>query len=142
LEYTFTGELKRKEIWQFPLSALREILLNSIIHKDYRNPTDVIIKIFDDRIEFTNPGSFMGNLKPEDLYKDDYKAFHRNKLLAEAFYLTGDVEKYGTGFIRIRKYLEEYPDVSYSVSSDGYFVQVIVNERKVCLLYTSPSPRD
>jgi len=73
----------------------------------------------------------MGNLKPEDLYKDDYKAFHRNKLLAEAFYLTGDVEKYGTGFIRIRKYLEEYPDVSYLISSDGYFIQVILAEREV-----------
>ena len=131
LEYKFTGELKRQEIWQFPLPVLRELLLNSVIHKDYRNPTDVIIKIFDNRIEFTNPGSFMGNLKAEDLYKDDYKAFHRNKLLAETFYLTGDVEKYGTGFIRIRKHLEEYPGVTYSISSDDYFIQVILAKREV-----------
>ena len=40
----------------------------------------------------------------EYLYTDFYRAAHRNKLLAEAFYLTGEVEKYGTGFIRIRKH--------------------------------------
>ena len=51
LGYEFTGELKRKETWQFPLQAIRELLLNAIVHKDYSNPTDVIIKIFDESIE-------------------------------------------------------------------------------------------
>ena len=37
----------------------------------------------------------------------------RNKLLAEAFYLTGNIEKYGTGFIRIEDELKSYPDVSF-----------------------------
>jgi len=35
----------------------------------------------------------------------------RNKLLAEAFYLTGDIEKYGTGFVRIRKMLQDYKNL-------------------------------
>ncbi|MCK5914023.1 MAG: putative DNA binding domain-containing protein, partial [Desulfuromusa sp.] len=100
LGYEFTGELKRKETWQFPLPVLRELLLNAIIHKDYRDPTDVIIKMFDEHVEFVNPGELFGKLKIESLYTDFYRASHRNKLLAEAFYLTGEVEKYGTGFIR------------------------------------------
>ena len=50
LAYQFTGELQRKDRWQYPLPAIRELLLNAIIHKDYRNPTDVIIKIFDNSI--------------------------------------------------------------------------------------------
>lgn len=37
----------------------------------------------------------------------------RNKLVAEAFYLTGNIEKYGSGFIRIRKALLDYPEVSF-----------------------------
>jgi len=104
LGYEFTGELKRKETWQYPLQILRELLLNAIIHKDYRDPTDIIIKMFDGYVEFTNPGELFGKLKLQDLYTDFYRAAHRNKLLAEAFYLTGEVEKYGTGFIRIRKH--------------------------------------
>ncbi len=114
LRYEFTGELRRKEIWQFPLPVIRELLMNAIIHKDYRNPTDIMIKIFDDRINFTNPGSLMGGLKPEDLLTGDYVAVHRNKLLAEAFYLRGDIEKFGTGYYRIQTELKNYPELQFS----------------------------
>jgi len=114
IRYEFTGELRRKEIWQYPLPVLRELLLNAIIHKDYRNPTDIMIKIFDDHIRFMNPGSLMGGLRVEDLLHGEYLAAHRNKLLAEAFYLRGDIEKFGTGFSRIRKWLEDYPELQFN----------------------------
>jgi len=76
LGYEFTGELKRKEIWQFPLQAIRELLLNAIVHKDYSNPTDVIIKIFDESIEISNPGRLLNGLSVEDLKTDNYQAKH------------------------------------------------------------------
>jgi len=94
LSYEFTGELKRVERWQFPLQAIRELLLNAVVHKDYTNPTDVIIKIFDSSIEISNPGRLMSGLTVDDLLTDSYQARHRNKLLAESFYLTGDIVKY------------------------------------------------
>jgi ATP-dependent DNA helicase RecG len=121
LSYEFTGELRRKEVWQFPLPVIRELLMNAIVHKDYRNPTDTMIKIFDDRIVFTNPGSLMGGLKPEDLLKGDYVAVHRNKLLAEAFYLRGDIEKFGTGYYRIQTELKNYPGIQFAFETlDGF----------------------
>ncbi|MDR2563689.1 MAG: putative DNA binding domain-containing protein [Prevotellaceae bacterium] len=119
LAYEFTGELRRKERWQYPLQAIRESLLNAVIHKDYTNHTDVIIKIFDDSIEITNPGHLMTGLTLSDLQTNNYKPLHRNKLLVEAFYLTGDIEKYGTGFIRLRKWLKEYPKVTYNFTDWG-----------------------
>jgi ATP-dependent DNA helicase RecG len=117
LRYDFTGELRRKETWQYPLPVIRELLLNAVIHKDYRNPTDLIIKIFDDRIQFINPGSLMGGLKPEDLIKGNYIAIHRNKLLAEAFYLRGDIEKFGTGFFRIQSELQNSPELGLNIET-------------------------
>ena len=120
LGYQFTGTLKRKETWQYPLPVLRELLLNAIIHKDYRDPTDVIIKMFDEHVEFVNPGELFGKLKLEALHTDFYRASHRNKLLAEAFYLTGEVEKYGTGFIRIRNLLKgDYSNTGLVLDSDS-----------------------
>ena len=98
----------RTEIFEYPLPALRELVLNSIIHRDYLSPIDIQIKIFDNSISFYNPGGLFGNLTINDLKKDNYRANARNKLIAEAFYLTGDVEKYGTGFIRIRKEIGDY----------------------------------
>ncbi|MBL7202998.1 MAG: winged helix-turn-helix transcriptional regulator [Desulfobacteraceae bacterium] len=65
-----------------------------------------------------------GNLTIEDLERDDYVSSIRNKLLAESFYLMGDIEKYGTGFIRIRKMLTDYPGVSYSITETGDFFKV------------------
>jgi ATP-dependent DNA helicase RecG len=123
LRYEFTGELRRKEIWQYPLPVIRELLLNAVIHKDYRNPTDIIIKIFDDHIRFINPGNLMGGLKPEDLLNGDYVAAHRNKFLAEAFYLRGDIEKFGTGFFRIQSEMQNYPELGFTVESVNGFIR-------------------
>lgn len=124
LSFDFDGSLKRKEIWQYPLEALRELLLNAVIHRDYRNTSDIIIKIFDDRILFTNPGKLYGNLTVEDLKRNDYVAAHRNRLLAEAFYLTGDIEKYGTGFIRVRELLKMSSNMALSIDEKGDFLMV------------------
>ncbi|MFH2124046.1 MAG: ATP-binding protein [Pseudomonadota bacterium] len=87
----FIDNDRRKERWQYPLEALRELLLNCIVHRDYKNFSDIVIKIFDNRIVFTNPGRLYGKLRLEDLERDDYVSSIRNRLLAEAFYLTGDI---------------------------------------------------
>ena len=62
-------------------------------------------------------------LSPRTCYnKDDLIAFQshlRNKLVAEAFYLAKNIEKYGSGFIRIRKELEIYPEASFDVEEVG-----------------------
>ena len=124
LSYAFDGSLQRKERWQYPLESIRELLLNAAVHRDNKNSSDIVIKIFDDRILFTNPGRIYGNLTIEDLKRDDYVSSIRNKLLAEAFYLMGDIEKYGTGFVRIREMLKDYPKISFSIEEIGDFFRI------------------
>lgn len=72
-------------------------------------PYDIQIKVFDKEITIYNPGKLAGNLTFEDLKTDNYQAYVRNKLIAEAFYLTGDIEKYGSDFRRVREYVAVYP---------------------------------
>ncbi|MCD4674973.1 MAG: putative DNA binding domain-containing protein, partial [Desulfobacula sp.] len=126
LSFHFDGSLERKEKWQYPLEAVRELLLNAAVQRDYKNTSDIVIKIFDDRIEFINPGTLYGNLTLEDLTRDDYVSSIRNKLLAESFYLMGDIEKYGTGFIRIRKFLEDYPEVTLKINEIGDYFKAVL----------------
>lgn len=126
LSYSFDGGLRRKERWQYPLEVLRELLLNAVVHRDYKNTSDVVIKIFDDHILFTNPGRIYGGLTIEDLKQDDYVSSIRNKLLAEAFYLIGQIEKYGTGFVRIRQQLRDNPEIGLDISEMGDFFRVEV----------------
>jgi ATP-dependent DNA helicase RecG len=126
LSFDFDGSIQRREIWQYPLEALRELLLNAVIHRDYRSTSDIIIKIFDDRIVFTSPGKLYGNLTVEDLKGDDYVPVHRNRLLAEAFYLAGDIEKYGTGFVRIRQWLKNDPEITFALDEAGDHFRAIL----------------
>lgn len=131
LSYSFDGSLQRKERWQYPLEALRELLLNAVVHRDYKNTSDIVIKIFDDRILFTSPGRIYGNLTIDDLQRDDYVSSLRNKLLAESFYLMGEIEKYGTGFVRIRQWLKDYPEVGYEISEMGDYFRIEVARKEV-----------
>ena len=57
--YIITGDKQREERWDYPLEALREIVVNMIVHRDYMSSSDSMIRIFDDRIEFFNPGRLM-----------------------------------------------------------------------------------
>lgn len=117
--FTFDGSLQRKERFAYPLPALREALLNAVVHRDYANSSDIQIKIFDDRITLFSPGKLYGGLSIADLSTDHYPSRLRNKLIAEAFYLTKNIEKYGSGFIRIRKELETYPEIIFAVEEIG-----------------------
>jgi ATP-dependent DNA helicase RecG len=134
--FEITGRTtQRTEIFEYPLAALRELVLNAIIHRDYLSPLDIQIKIFDTKITFFNPGNLFGNLKIDDLKKDNYQAYARNKLIAEAFYLTGDIEKYGSGFIRIRKEVKKYPTMQFSFEEipNGFLATIHYEKQKIHL---------
>ena len=112
--YEITGiTTQRTQIFEYPLPALREIVLNSFIHRDYTNPMDVQIKVFDNKITFFSPGELYGKQTVAALLTDEYQAYTRNKLIAEAFYLTGDIEKYDTGYTRIRSEIASYPTMKF-----------------------------
>lgn len=55
-EYIITGSPQREERWQYPMSAIREIAINMVAHRDYTHYGDSSVKIYNDSIEFFNPG--------------------------------------------------------------------------------------
>lgn len=131
--FEITGKIERNEIFEYPVSALRELLLNAVVHRDYTSPTDIQIKIFDNAISFFNPGKLYGGLTIEELKTDSYQSRTRNKLIAEAFYLTHDIEKYGSGYLRVRREIADYPTMtfSYRESGDGYLARLEYSEQRI-----------
>ena len=65
---------QRTEIPEYPLEAVRELLLNALVHRDYQSSTDVQIKIFDKSISFFNPTGLYGNITEDDLKTDTYRS--------------------------------------------------------------------
>ena len=132
--FEITGKTtQRTEIFEYPLPALRELVLNALIHRDYLSPIDVQIRIFDNSITFFNPGKLFGDLTVEDLLTNNYQAYARNKLIAEAFYLTGDIEKYGSGFKRILNEIKQYPTMRLECKEipNGFLVELIYTSQKI-----------
>lgn len=101
VRYEFEGKPKRREIWEYPLEALREAVINAIVHRDYTIPSNLQIEIYDDRVEIWNPGRLLPGITIEDLYKKEHKSVIRNKMIAQMFYDIGYIEKYGSGTIKI-----------------------------------------
>lgn len=129
--FEFDGGIQRRERFAYPLPALREALLNAIVHRDYTSGSDIQIKIFDDSISFYSPGRLYGGLRVQDLLSDNYPSRLRNKLVAEAFYLTSNIEKYGSGFIRIRKALQDYPEIRLDIEEIGGGLQLSFRQVRV-----------
>jgi len=98
LAYQIKG-LERKEIAQYPANAIREGIVNAIMHRDYfETGSNVFVYIYDDFIEIINPGGLF-RIKKEELGKI---CARRNELIAELFRMLGLVEKAGTGIQRMK----------------------------------------
>lgn len=133
--FEFDGSIQRKERFAYPLSALREALLNAVVHRSYTDPSDIQIKIFDDKITLFSPGTFYGGISIADIQADNYRSSLRNKLVAEGFYLINAIEKYGSGFIRIRQALQDYPEVNFEIKEFAGGVMVTFAQKQPELIH-------
>jgi ATP-dependent DNA helicase RecG len=102
---TFKG-IQRIDFREYPEIALREALLNSIVHKDYSFSSSTLISVFDDRIEILTVGGLVKGITKEDILMGT--SILRNKNLANIFYRLRLIEAYGTGIPKIRESYENY----------------------------------
>lgn len=64
---TIAGQLVHAEFPRYPLLALRELLVNALVHRDYSVAGNVTVKLYPDRLEIANPRSFLGGITPENI---------------------------------------------------------------------------
>ena len=91
---TFRG-LERVELPDYPEEALREALLNALVHRDYSYSGSIIININDSGMEFISIGGLLPGLSAEDIRSGISQP--RNRGLAEIFHRLKLIESYGTG---------------------------------------------
>lgn len=95
---TYEG-IQRIENLEYPEAALREAVLNSIVHKDYTNTT-IQLSVYDDKLILWNPGELPVDIPLEKLTRK-HPSRPRNKHIAEAFYRAGYIETWGRGIEKI-----------------------------------------
>lgn len=103
---TFKG-LERIEKQDYPEGALREALLNALVHRDYSFSGSVIINVNDEKMEFISIGGLLPGLSIDDIRIGISQP--RNRNLAEMFHRLHLIESYGTGIRKIYKLYENCP---------------------------------
>jgi ATP-dependent DNA helicase RecG len=94
------GAMRRKERWSLPPVAVREAVINAVVHSDYaQRGAPLRLSIFDDRLEIENPGLLPFGLTVEDLPRGVSKL--RNRVIGRVFHALGLIEQWGSGIQRM-----------------------------------------
>ena len=113
----------RAEVSMYPEIALRELIANALIHQDFTvTGAGPMVDIFDDRIEFTNPGALLPGKRPDRLIGTTPES--RNELLASAFRRYRICEERGTGFQKVVSAIELFglPPILFTPMENAFRV--------------------
>ncbi|PZX10372.1 ATP-dependent DNA helicase RecG [Breznakibacter xylanolyticus] len=103
------GEIKglyRTDTYEIPVPALREALINAMVHRDYVNQgRDIKVGIYDDIVNIVSPGGLPHSITMEDVFNGRSEA--RNRVVAHIFKELGLIEQWGSGINRIIRVCEE-----------------------------------
>lgn len=112
--------LQENLVANYPFKAIRELLMNAILHRDYQSHMPVRLYEFSDRIEISNPGGLYGSASPENFPRiNDY----RNPNLAEVLKTLGYINKFNRGVVVARAELKknQNPDPEFELMDRNYF---------------------
>ncbi len=108
----------------YPMLAIRELLMNAVMHRDYESNAAVRFYWFSDRIEIQNPGGLYGAATPETFPdQNDY----RNPKIAEAMKTLGYVNTFGRGIARTQRFLSHNgnPPADFHIDEPAFFLATI-----------------
>ncbi len=127
----------RNDRWEYPIIAIREVIRNAVIHRDYSlTGKDIKIAVFDDKIEITSPGKLPPTVDFDDM--ESGQSDVRNKILAPVFKRLGIIEQWGNGLRLISDELQKYPEIGLRWKEPGLAFRVTFFKKN----YVVPKSRD
>jgi len=130
--------VNRYDIYEIPLEALREAVVNALMHRDYSiTGTQVSLEIYDDRVEIVNPGGLPRGLTPE---KFGSVSIRRNEIIADLFYRLQKVERLGSGIRKMKKIMAEAGLPPPEFDPNGFFRVVFRRSPDFALKRTGREP--
>lgn len=115
--------LQREDHYEIPLEAIRESLINAVVHRDYSNyGRDIKIGIYDDMVNIVSPGAFPSTITQEDILEG--RSEIRNKVIARVFKELNYIEQWGSGIRRIKSSCKARGLKEPEIDEKGDFVDV------------------
>jgi len=121
-------DLHRDDTYEVPLIALREAVINAIVHRDYTIESDIKVAIYDDMIEIMSPGVLPGSITIDQI--DEGRSEIRNKIISRIFKEFNLIEQWGIGITKIIKSCESYGlKKPLFIEKGGFFSVEIYRDR-------------
>lgn len=116
--FTIRGKIRSEQL-EIPEIAIREVLINAIVHRNYHIRSPIKIAIYENRIEIYSPGIFPGPMAQYGLLSGT--TFWRNTVICKVFRELGLIELMGSGFIELfRSYKERGLDAPKVIEGEGF----------------------
>ena len=132
--------IDRTEIYEIPLEALREAVVNALVHRDYSvRGTSIYVNIFDDRVDISNPGGLLPGVTTRNFGTESVR---RNPVIADLFHRMGKVERLGTGIRRMKDLMREAGLKAPVFTSDTFFHAVFHRDPKYSLKRAGEKTRE
>lgn len=118
--------LREHAVEAFPRVAVRELLMNAVMHRDYSSTAPLRLTWLEDRLEIQSPGGLYGEASPENFPR---QTSYRNPVVAEAMKALGYVNRYGRGVLRAQEALKRNGSPPAEFLFDAGFVLAIIRRR-------------
>jgi len=118
--------LTERLIFDYPERAVRELLMNAVMHRDYQSNAPIKFYKFSDRIEIHSPGGPYGVVTMETL---EHSSDYRNPIIAESMKPLGYVNRFGYGIQKAKRSLLENGSLPAEFSCDGKVFLSIIRKR-------------
>ena len=118
--------LRRRDIPPLPERALREALVNAVIHRDYAiSGSQTMLEVFEDRVVVTSPGALPNHMTVEQA-RSGGAPRSRNEMMANAMVVAGLMERRGRGWLTMRHAMRDFNGTEPELASDQHnrFVRV------------------
>jgi len=122
VRYIITGSVSREERPELPLDAIREAVVNAVVHRDYRSTANTQVCLYHDRLEIVSPGGLPAGMTEAEL---GAKSVPRNPLLFRILHRMDAVEHIGSGIRRIRDLCREWGVAAPAIDVSDHWLMVV-----------------
>ena len=120
--------MRREEKSDYPFKAVREVLVNALIHRDYQSMgSEVHVDMYDDRMEISSPGGMISGSRIQDLDLKRVPSMRRNEIISDIFGRLHYMERRGSGIRRILNSYIDYTEQPEFYSDEYFFIVTLPN---------------
>jgi ATP-dependent DNA helicase RecG len=120
------SSLHERSVESYPRVAVRELLMNAVMHRDYASTAPLRVTWLEDRLEIQSPGGLYGEASPANFPR---QTSYRNPVVAEALKALGYVNRYGRGVLRAQDALANNGNPPAEFQFDAGYVLATIRRR-------------